>query len=161
MCIRDRFYVTDGHHRLAAASEALNSFGDAGGPLKHIQAVLFPDTEMLVLPFHRRVQDREGRSFEKILEEIKKISPLTVQRDAEQARPQPGQVGIYIDGCWYTTELPTSTGSRVVDLLDVSRLQSGILEPVFDIKDPGSDPIINYVPEPVGISALELSLIHI
>ena len=149
------FYVTDGHHRLAAASEALKVFGDAGGPLKHIQAVLFPDSEMLVLPFHRRVQDRQERSFEEILSELKKIAPLTHQSDVEQARPQPGQVGIYIEGSWYTMELPTAAGTRVVDALDVSRLQNGILDPVFDIKDPGSDPIISYVPEPVGIKALE------
>ena len=147
--------MTDGHHRLAAASEALKVFGDAGGPLKHIQAVLFPDSEMLVLPFHRRVQDRQKRSFEEILSELKKIAPLTHQSDVEQARPQPGQVGIYIEGSWYTMELPTAAGTRVVDALDVSRLQNGILDPVFDIKDPGSDPKISYVPEPVGIKALE------
>ena len=114
------FYVTDGHHRLAAASEALKVFGDAGGPLKHIQAVLFPDSEMLVLPFHRRVQDRQERSFEEILSDLKIIAPLTQQIDVEKARPQPGQVGIYIEGSWYTMELPAAAGARVVDALDLS-----------------------------------------
>ena len=47
-----------------------------------------------------------------------------------------------------------ASGERAVDLLDVSRLQDGILAPVFGVIDPGSDPLIDYVPEPVGISAL-------
>ncbi|MCH2425246.1 MAG: DUF1015 domain-containing protein, partial [Acidimicrobiales bacterium] len=46
-------YVTDGHHRLAAAVEArTRNPGLADDhPLQWTQAVLFPDAEMLVLPF--------------------------------------------------------------------------------------------------------------
>jgi uncharacterized protein (DUF1015 family) len=51
-------------------------------------------------------------------------------------------------------DLPAASGNRAVDQLDVSRLQDGILAPVMDITDPGSDPMIDYVPEPVGIGAL-------
>jgi len=149
------FYVTDGHHRLAAASEALEFFGDAGGPLRHIQGVLFPDSEMLVLPFHRQIQDRKNRTPEKVLEALEIIEPLTRQRDALRARPKAGQVGVYINCAWYTMNLPLASNNRVVDQLDVSRLQDCILKPVFDIEDPGNDPVISYVPEPVGVTALE------
>ena len=149
------FYVTDGHHRLAAASEALALFGDGGGPLKHIQGVLFPDSEMLVLPFHRQIKDRRNRTPEEILEGLGKIEPLTIQQNASKARPKAGQVGVYINCSWYTMNLPLSSSVRVVDQLDVSRLQDGILKPIFDIEDPGNDPVISYVPEPVGVAALE------
>ena len=51
--------------------------------------------------------------------------------------------------------LPSPTSNRVVDQLDVSRLQDGVLKPLFDIEDPGNDPVISYVPEPVGVATLE------
>ena len=149
------FYVTDGHHRLAAASEALDLFGDAGGPLNHIQAVLFPDSEMLVLPFHRQIQDRKHRTPEEVLERLAAIGPLTRKENVSNARPDAGQVGIYINRSWYTMSLPSTSSNRVVDQLDVSRLQDGVLKPLFDIEDPGNDPVISYVPEPVGVATLE------
>ena len=111
-------YVTDGHHRLAAAVEARHRNPDIGDdhPLQWTQAVLFPDAE---------------------------------------ARPDgAGAIGVYVGGRWFSMDLPAASGNRAVDQLDVSRLQDGILAPVMDITDPGSDPMIDYVPEPVGISAL-------
>ena len=51
-------------------------------------------------------------------------------------------------------DLPAASGERAVDRLDVSRLQDSILAPVLAITDPGSDPMIDYVPEPVGIDSL-------
>ena len=55
-------YITDGHDRMAAAEEALKKSNENYEPLESTLAVLFPDDEMLVLPFHRRVGDPEGRS---------------------------------------------------------------------------------------------------
>ena len=149
------FYVTDGHHRLAAASEALDLFGDAGGPLNYIQAVLFPDSEMLVLPFHRQIQDRKNRTSEELLERLAAVGLLTSKENVSKARPDAGQVGIYVNRSWYTMNLPSPSSNRVVDQLDVSRLQDGVLKPLFDIEDPGNDPVISYVPEPVGVATLE------
>ena len=149
------FYVTDGHHRLAAASEARDLFGDAGGPLNHIQAVLFPDSEMLVLPFHRQIQDRKDRTPEELFDSLTAIGSLTSRENVSEARPDAGQVGIYLNHSWHTMNLPPSSSNRVVDQLDVSRLQDGILKPLFDIEDPGNDPVISYVPEPVGVATLE------
>jgi uncharacterized protein (DUF1015 family) len=150
-------YVTDGHHRLAAAEEARNRVAPThpDHPLQWTEAVLFPDAEMLVLPFHRRVGDRAGRSGEAIIEALAKCGPLQARADADAARPTgPGTVGVYVDGRWFSLELPTAIGSRAVDHLDVSRLQDGVLAPTFGITDPGSDPMIDYLPEPVGLAAL-------
>ena len=150
-------YVTDGHHRLAAAEEARNQVAPThpDHPLQWTEAVLFPDAEMLVLPFHRRVGDRAGRSSEAIIEALSECGPLQPRADAEDARPiGPGMVGVYVGGRWFSLELPAAIGSRAVDRLDVSRLQDGILAPAFGITDPGSDPMIDYIPEPVGLAAL-------
>ncbi|MDG2428512.1 MAG: DUF1015 family protein [Acidimicrobiales bacterium] len=150
-------YVTDGHHRLAAALEARrrNPNISQEHPLQWTQAVLFPDVEMQVLATHRRVGDRATRSADALVTALSSIRALKPCTDAAAARPkQPGLVGVYIGGRWFSMDLPLASGERAVDLLDVSRLQDGILAPIFDIIDPGSSPMIDYVPEPVGISAL-------
>ena len=150
-------YVTDGHHRLAAAVEArTRNPGLADDhPLQWTQAVLFPDAEMLVLPFHRRVGDRARRSADELVDSLSGVGDLVPCPGIEEARPSgPGSVGVYLAGRWFSMDLPPASGRRAVDLLDVARLQDGVLAPVFGIEDPGSDPMIDYVPEPVGINAL-------
>ena len=150
-------YVTDGHHRLAAAVEALhrNPGIDGSHPLQWTQAVLFPDAEMQVLAAHRRVGDRAGRSAEDLIAALSTVGHLTPCTGVAEARPDgPGAVGIYVAGRWFSMDLPAASGDRAVDRLDVSRLQDSILAPVLAITDPGSDPMIDYVPEPVGIDSL-------
>jgi uncharacterized protein (DUF1015 family) len=101
------------------------------------------------------VGDRAGRSGKAIIEALAKCESLQARADAEDARPTgPGTVGVYVDGRWFSLELPPAIGSRAVDRLDVSRLQDGVLAPTFGITDPGSDPMIDYLPEPVGLATL-------
>ena len=154
--IGDRtLYVTDGHHRMAAAAQALQATEDAPGPLAWTQAVLFPDQEMLVLPFHRRVGDALRRLPGDLLEALWTVGSIEERDGAEAARPdRPGRVGVYLGGRWYSLVLPAAVGDRAVDLLDVARLQDGVLGPVFGIVDPGSDPMLDYVPDPAGLEAL-------
>ena len=148
-------YVTDGHHRMAAAAQALQANEDAPGPLAWTQAVLFSDQEMLVLSFHRRVGDARRRSPGDLLEALWTVGSIEERDSAEAARPDlPGRVGVYLGGRWYSLVLPEAAGDRAVDLLDVARLQDGVLGPVFGIIDPGRDPMIDYVPDPAGLDAL-------
>ncbi|MEC9395760.1 MAG: DUF1015 family protein [Actinomycetota bacterium] len=150
-------YVTDGHHRLAAAVEARyrNPGIGADHPLQWTQAVLFPDAQMQVLAAHRRVGDRANRSVDELAAALAGVVDLEPCEGPVEARPtSPGRAGAYLGGRWFCFDLPAASGNRAVDLLDVSRLQDGVLEPVFGITDPGSDPQIDYVPEPVGIDAL-------
>ena len=150
-------YVTDGHHRLAAAVEARHRNPGIGDdhPLHWMQAVLFPDAEMQVLAAHRRVGDRRNRTADELIAVMAEVVDLGACPGIEQARPSgPGEAGLYVGGRWFRLDLPDASGDRAVDLLDVARLQDGVLEPVFGITDPGNDPNIDYVPEPVGIAAL-------
>ena len=154
---RRTLYVTDGHHRLAAAVDARSRFPERpdDSPLEWIQAVLFADEQLLVLPFHRRVGDRAGRRIDELVEALGACGTLTPVDGADAARPQAtGSVGVYLAGGWFSLDLPAAAGGRAVDALDVSRLQDGVLRPVFGVTDPGSDPMIDYVPDPVGIEAL-------
>jgi uncharacterized protein (DUF1015 family) len=141
-------YITDGHHRMAAAEEALNSSNGNYEPLKWTQAVLFPDDEMLVLPFHRRVGDLEGRNSQDILNAISTVCEI---KKSEDALPeQIGEVGVYLDGECYRMLLPESNKTNLVDQLDVARLQEHILSLIFEVRDPGTHKLIDYVPGPLG-----------
>ena len=154
--IGDRtLYVTDGHHRLAAAATARSRSADPDGPLGWTQAVLLPDFEMLVLPFHRIVVDQSDRTTSELLETLSTVGSVESRADADSARPSvPGVIGLYLGGSWYSLTLPEASGRRPVDLLDVSRLQDSVLTPLFGIADVASDPSITYVPDPLGLDAL-------
>ncbi|MDP6077319.1 MAG: hypothetical protein QF638_03940, partial [Acidimicrobiales bacterium] len=114
-----------------------------------------PDSEMLVLPFHRIVVDQSNRTTADLLEAFSTVGSIQTRTDAHSARPSvPGVIGLYLDGNWYSLTLPEASGRRPVDLLDVSRLQDSVLTPLFGISDVGSDENISYVPGPLGLDVL-------
>ena len=104
---------------------------------------------------HSAGGERAGRNADELGDALGASGTLTPAGGAEAARPRaPGTVGVYLAGDWYTLELPAAVGERAVDALDVSRLQDGVLGPVFGVIDPGEDPMIDYVPDPVGVEIL-------
>ena len=146
-------YITDGHHRMAAAEEALKKSNKNYGPLESTLAVLFPDDEMLVLPFHRRVGDPEGRSSQDLLKAISAV--CEIEKSDETTPERIGEVGLYLDGQSHKIILPKSNGSNLVDQLDVARLQEHILAPIFGVVNPGTHKLIDYVPGPLGINVVK------
>ena len=146
-------YITDGHHRMAAAEEALKKSDNNYEPLKSTLAVLFPDDEMLVLPFHRRVGDPEGRSSQDLLKAIGSVCEIEKSDETTPARI--GKVGLYLDGQSHQIILPESNGSNLVDQLDVARLQEHILSPIFGVVNPGTHKLIDYVPGPLGVDVVK------
>ena len=147
-------YITDGHHRMAAAEEALKNSVENYAPLRWTQAVLFPDNEMLVLPFHRRVGDPKGRSSEELLKAINSVCKIT--RVEQEVTPRhTREIGVFLNNEWYLLTLPESRGSGLVDQLDVSILQNEILGPIFEVENPGTHELIDYVPGPLGIDVVK------
>ncbi len=146
-------YITDGHHRMAAAEEALKKSDNNYEPLESTLAVLFPDDEMLVLPFHRRVGDPEGRSSQDLLKAISSVCEIEKSDETTPARI--GKVGLYLDGQSHQIILPESKGNNLVDQLDVARLQEHILSPIFGVVNPGTHKLIDYVPGPLGVDVVK------
>lgn len=147
-------YVTDGHHRVAAATLA-RQLGAGRGPdapvgreLDRALTVVFPDRHLQVLAFHRLVRDRHRRPVERIVDDLAAVGFTATEADTlAAARPEgPGEVAMYADGRWFRLRLRAAEGTRAVDRLDVQRLQDQLLEPVFGIVDAGADPALTYVP---------------
>ena len=176
-------YIADGHHRAASAVKVslkrrqalgLKENQPAGDESDYFLCVLFPDTNLKIMPYNRIVKDLHGLTPTAFLNEISKffdIIALPEGTPKEQSFPEKkGAVGMYLSGRWYRlckkgrtdhTEAAngeTANGEAAADVvkaLDVSLLQDELLEPVLGIKDARLDSRIDFVGGIHGLGALE------
>jgi uncharacterized protein (DUF1015 family) len=154
-------YIADGHHRsasasrIAAARRAVNPNSTGDEAYYYFLAVMFPHEQMRIFDYNRVVKDLHGLSKDAFLAAIKQA--FTVEPSAGQAKPtQRGEFGMYLDGQWYRLRInaervPTDPVAR----LDVSLLQSNLLEPLLGITDPRRDSRIDFVGGIRGLGGLE------
>jgi uncharacterized protein (DUF1015 family) len=137
-------YITDGHHRAMASVELWERAGRPRGA--GVPTVLFPERELRMLAFHRRVVGPLPMSVDELLSGLRKRVTLE-QVDAQPA--ERGVFGLYVDGRWYRLVPRDSDRAAGVASLDVSRLHRLILEPMFGFGqagDPGLDLVSDAVP---------------
>ncbi len=151
-------YVADGHHRSAAAAR-VNALR-AGKPGEHDRflAVVFPHDQMQILAYNRLVRDRQGRSPEVLLDELRRRMDVT---PADRPQPEaPLSFGIYAAGRWWRAAVrPGSYDARdPVASLDCSIAQDQILGPIFGITDPRRDTNVDFVGGIRGAKELEKRL---
>lgn len=145
---RRTLYITDGHHR---AKASVDLWERAGRPAEGgVPAVLFPDDELRMLAFHRRVIGPLPMPPDQLL------TALRARVAIEERRPDPaerGAVGLYVDGRWHHLALPPDGRSGGVRSLDVTRLHDEILEPIFGF-GPAGDPGLEFVSAAVPVEEL-------
>ena len=151
-------YVADGHHRAAAAFRA-GQQRRAEQPLYHGDAeynwfltVLFPASQLRILPYNRCVVDLNGLSADAFLEEVRKI--FHVERTNGSTPESTRDIRMLLGGEWYRL-----TWDKVavdpVGRLDVSVLQNRLLAPVLGIDDPRTNTRIAFVGGIRGVSELD------
>ncbi len=143
-------YIADGHHRCASASRAAKEVDLAEFPeAAFFPAVLFPINEVQILAYNRIIYHLPDSFF----------STLNASFDLKPSQnPEPSQSGtvcLYLDGGWYSLELPASKKTDVASQLDVARLQEFILEPLLGISDQRTDKNISFVGGIHGTEKLE------
>jgi uncharacterized protein (DUF1015 family) len=157
-------YIADGHHRAASASRARaalkeqNEFHTGGEEYNRFLAVVFPNEQMQILPYHRVVKDLNGRTPEEFLDAVRQRFNIT-----EDANPKgPGKAGhwhMYLAGKWYGLNLRDDAARTLSDdptaTLDVSLLQNNLLDPVLGVTDPRTDKRIDFVGGIRGTPELE------
>ncbi|ACY49054.1 DUF1015 domain-containing protein [Rhodothermus marinus] len=155
----ERVYVADGHHRCAAAARAAAVLREQEPPREGLAeyeifpAVLFPMSQLQILPYHRVVR-RLPMSPEEFLQALE--ARMKVERNvADPTPPAKGTITLYLDGSWHRVELPPTQRGTVADQLDVARLNEHILEPVLGITDPRTDPNLDFVGGIRGLHALK------
>jgi uncharacterized protein (DUF1015 family) len=143
----DRLYITDGHHRFAAAARVAASRRAAGtspdAPDQWLLAALFPADELRILPFHRAVLRPRGVSTGELRAKLGDC--VTVRALPGPATPdRPHRYVAYLDGAWYAVAADTDHDGPL-EGLDVVVLQRHVLEPVFGVTEPRIDPRLHYV----------------
>lgn len=155
-------YIADGHHRCASAVKVSllrrKQHPEAGpdAQFNYFLSVLFPEEELEILPYNRVVTDVGGLDRSEILQGLKRNFTLEPY-PAGWAQPEAkGRIGLYLGGRWYMMTAKNSIKSLdPVKGLDVSILQDTVLEPMFGIRNPRTDPRIRFIGGIRGLQELE------
>lgn len=155
-------YIADGHHRAASAVKvglkrrAENPGYTGEEPFNYFLSVLFPDEELMILPYNRVVKDLNGMSREQFFEAVKGKFELEEIGKEPYAPAEKGTFGMYLDNTWYALKvLPQYRSADPVKGLDVSILQDQLLGSVLGIGDPRTDKRIDFIGGIRGLKELE------
>ncbi len=158
----DSIYIADGHHRAASAVKVgIKRRNENPGytgkeEFNYFLSVLFPEDQLMIMPYNRVVKDLNGLDDKTFLENISKN--FTVKLVDKPYQPEAKcKFGMYLGGSWY--ELAANDTLRqitdAVDSLDVSILQDYLLSPILGIGDPRTDERIAFVGGIRGLEELE------
>ncbi len=154
-------YIADGHHRAASAVKvglkrrAEHPDYDGTEEFNYFLSVLFPDSELAILPYNRVIRDWNGHTPEELLSALSEIG--TVEKASAPVQPaEKGTVGMFLNGDWYLFRFAEDKrNDDPVEGLDVSLLQKHLLQPFFGIDDPRVDNRIDFVGGIRGLGELE------
>ena len=125
----DSVYIADGHHRAASAVKVgltrrrENSGYTGNEEFNYFLSVLFPDEELMILPYNRVVKDLNGYTQEEFLNKIKEKFDMA-ESDRQVSPDKKGTFGMYLGGKWYKlTAHKDIMSDDPVDGLDVAVLQ--------------------------------------
>ncbi|HXG46264.1 MAG TPA: DUF1015 family protein [Methylomirabilota bacterium] len=147
-------YIADGHHRSAAAARVYQSRKGKGNS-GYFLAVIFPHSQMQILPYNRVLKDLNGLTPAALLE---KLDGIFIVQDPGVAKPaRKHELALYLEGRWRTlTFRPRfAAASDPLERLDVTLLQKHVLAPLFGIDDPRTSRRINFVGGIRGTGELE------
>ena len=142
-------YIADGHHRAASAARvaverrAANPAHTGQEEYNWFLTVLFPASQLQILPYNRCVRDLNGMSETQFMEAVR--SRFIVTDNASPKPGQPAHVSMYLGGRWHGLSWTPAPNSNPVSLLDVSVLQDNLLAPLLGIDDPRSNKRIEFV----------------
>lgn len=155
-------YIADGHHRAASAVKVgLKRRDENPGytgeePFNFFLSVLFPDEQLMIMPYNRVVKDLNGLSEEEYLKQVEEAFVVEAVGDDAYSPDTKGSFGMYLNKKWYRLTIKDSFVSKdPVKGLDVSLLQDHLLNPVLGVKDPRIDKRIDFIGGIRGLKELE------
>ena len=158
-------YIADGHHRASAAAQVAHDLRaeageDAGAlPSDEFLAVLFPASQLSVLPYNRVISDTNGLDEDALLKALADAGFSVGAPSAQAVEPTSARhCGLYAFGSWrelcYEGEAPSSEQDPA-GALDVSILQERVFSPILGIDDPRTSKRVTFVGGIEGTEGLE------
>ncbi len=158
-------YLADGHHRAASAVHvcqelrASSKGGTGTEPYNYLLGVLFPASQLTMLPYNRVIADTAGLTEQELVSALSKAGFRVGQRREKAVTPEEhGRFGMYAFGAWRELRLAKRVADAQADpvtSLDVSALQELVLGPILGVEDPRSDSRISFVGGDSGADELE------
>lgn len=155
-------YIADGHHRAASAVKVglkrREEHPDYTGEeeFNYFLSVLFPASQLAILPYNRVVRDLNGASVEEFLGELEERYEILHVQETPLEPIDKGAAALYMQGKWYGLGVrPEFENDHPVDGLDASLLQNLVLKPLLGIGDPRTSERIEFVGGIRGLQALE------
>lgn len=158
----NNIYIADGHHRAASAvkvglkrRETCKGY-DGTEDFNYFLSVLFPEDQLMILPYNRVVKDLNGLNSKEFLAKVSE-SFITEELGYEPWSPESkGSFGMYLKDKWYKlTVKEVAHSNNPVESLDVSVLQNYLLTPILGIGDPRTDKRIDFIGGIRGLKELE------
>ena len=155
-------YIADGHHRCASAVKVgmkrrqENPGYNGDEEFNFFLSVLFPEDQLMIMPYNRVVRDLVGLSVENFMARVR--VNFHIHEVAGPFEPTDRNTyGMLLDGQWY--ELAARSSLRAISdpvgSLDVSLLQDYLLGPILGIGDPRTDKRIDFIGGIRGLEELE------
>lgn len=159
----ESIYIADGHHRAASAVKvglkrrAEHPDYDGSEEFNYFLSVLFPEDELMILPYNRVVKDLNGMTREEFLTKLTENFTVELIGADAFAPQEKGCFGMYLDKDWYklTAKPAILKSGDPVKALDVAVLQDYLLAPVLGIGDPRVDKRIDFIGGIRGLKELE------
>ena len=155
-------YLTDGHHRCAATSryaarrEEENPAHSGEEAYNFLLAALFPHDQLRIHPFNRCVKGLDGLATPELLGALEEAFDVSRLPGACVGSDEPGRFVMHLDGRAYTLRVrPGVAPDDPAGSLDVNILQERILRPLLGIRDPRTDPRLDYRPGDFDAGTLE------
>ena len=143
-------YVADGHHRTASAVRVgrerraanPNHIGDEN--YNWFLCVLFPASQLQILPYNRAVHDLNGHTPESFLQAVRAAGFELVENAGDKPE-RPGNVSMFMGGSWLGLTWAPQPDANPIERLDVTVLQDRLLAPILGIDDPRTSQRIDFV----------------
>ncbi|MBN2407217.1 MAG: DUF1015 domain-containing protein [Elusimicrobia bacterium] len=140
-------YIADGHHRYHTMLEYRKFMRKNAGmyspedSYESTMMFLVPDTEILILPYHRYLKNMQDSKVENMLDNVS--VDFKVMKSGDARVPLPGEITIFHNPNFYTLGIPAGTG-----VIDVEFLHRNILEPYLGLTEEKikSCDMLRYIP---------------
>ena len=142
-------YVADGHHRTASAARVGRERRE-GNPAhtgdeeyNWFLAVLFPASQLQILPYNRAVKDLNGRTKEEFLAAVG--GAFFMQPNSHSTPSASRDIQMYLGGAWSRLAWKPAAEADPISKLDVTALQERLLAPILGIDDPRTSKRIDFI----------------